>query len=549
MLAMRANAAVRPRRARTIARRLASQPSRRTAVNTAIFSVATGLSRIAGLIREIVAARYFGTTGAASAFTLAFQIPNLVRALVADAALSSAFVPVFSDLLEHKRRREAYQLASALAGLLLVALTAVTIVFILIAPVIVPVFTGDTFTPALDDLAVGLSQVLFPIVVLLGLNGLAVGILNAHDRFTLPAIAPLVWNLVIIAGLVGLTPLFEGPNRLYAYAIGVVAGTFVQLVMMLPGLKRIGYPVSRARLPSRGDPRVRQVLTLMVPVSVGLGLINIDLVLNSVIGSLVSDEAPRAIDAAFRIYMLPQGMFSVAVATVLFPQLSRLASRHDLPGLTGLLGVGMRQAALLLTPAAAATIVLATPIVRLVYQRGEFDAHSTQLTAEALFWFAFSLPFSGWNLLLTRTFFSLQKPWLPTVLASGSLVVNAAVSFALYKPLGIAGVVLGTVISNAVLTVLEGIYLRRELGGLEVARSSRAVAGMLGGAVVLGAIAYFAWYALDTILGRSLPAQIVSVGGGLTLGSLGYAIVVLSLRIPEAGQVLELFASRLGRRS
>jgi putative peptidoglycan lipid II flippase len=528
---------------------LAAQPTRRTSVNTLIFSVGTGLSRVAGLVREVVAAGYFGTTGAASAFTLAFQIPNLVRALVADAALSSAFVPVFSDLLEHRRRKEAIQLASALAGLLLVALGAISLLFILLAPHIIPLFAGSDFTPALTALCVGLSQVLFPIVVLLGLNGLFVGILNAHDHFAIPAIAPLVWNLVIIAGLVGLSPLFEGPNRLYAYAIGVLAGTVVQLVMTFPALKRIGYPVWRVSLPRWGDERVKRVLVLMLPVSVGLGLINIDLVLNSQIGWLISDEAPRAIDAAFRIYMLPQGMFSVAVATVLFPQLSRLASRRDYAGLRAVTGVGMRQIALLLIPSAAATLALATPIVRLVYQRGEFDAHSTRLVSEALYWFAFSLPFSGWNLLLTRTFFSLQKPWLPTVLALGSLVVNAALSLALYKPLGIAGVVLGTVISNGVLTVLEAIRLRRELGGLELERTARACAGMLAGAVVLAGIAYFAWYALDTILGRSLPAQIVSVGGGLTLGAMSYAVVVLSLRIPEAGQVLDLFARRVQRRS
>ena len=171
------------------------------ALNTAIFSAATGLSRVAGLIREIVAASYFGTSGAASAFTLAFQIPNLIRALVADAALSSAFVPVFSDLIEHKRRREALQLASSMAGLLLVALGAIALLFIWLAPIVIPVFTGDEFTDELDTLTVGLSKVLFPIIVLLGLNGLTVGILNAYDQFTIPAIAPLVWNVVIIAGL------------------------------------------------------------------------------------------------------------------------------------------------------------------------------------------------------------------------------------------------------------------------------------------------------------------------------------------------------------
>ena len=161
-------------------------------MNTAIFSVATGLSRIAGLVREVVAARYFGTTGPMSAFTLAFQVPNLVRALFADAALSAAFVPVFTELLEHKRRQEALQLASALFGLILAVLGAITVLFIALAGVIMPLFTGPEFTAALDDLTVGLSRVLFPIVILLGLNGLLVGVLNANDHFAIPAISPLV---------------------------------------------------------------------------------------------------------------------------------------------------------------------------------------------------------------------------------------------------------------------------------------------------------------------------------------------------------------------
>jgi putative peptidoglycan lipid II flippase len=522
---------------------------RRTAVNTAIFSAATGLSRIAGLVREVIAASYFGTTGPASAFTLAFQIPNLIRALVADAALSSAFVPVFSDLLEHKRRKEAYQLASALAGLLLVALGLISLLFILLAPKVIPIFTGGNFTPALDDLCVGLSQVLFPIVVLLGLNGLAVGILNAHDHFTIPAIAPLVWNVVIVVGMVGLAPLFHGDQRIYAYAIGVVAGTLVQLLMMLPALRAIGFPVWRISFPKRGDPRVRRVLVLMLPVSIGLGLINIDLVLNSTIGSLISNQAPAAIDKAFRIYMLPQGMFSVAVATVLFPQLSRLASRGDLAGLRALTGVGARQIALLLIPSAAAVAVLATPMVRLVYQRGEFDTESTRQVSQALLVFAFSLPFSGWNLLLTRTFFSLQRPWLPTALAGISLIVNTLISLALYKPLGIAGVVLGTVISNALLTVLEAIYLRRELDGLEIGKTLLYVFGMLVAAGMLAEVSYGVWWALDGIFGRSLAGQIISVGGGLTAGGAVYLWFVLWLRIPEARQVTDLFARRLHRHS
>src|SRR5215207_6733039 len=491
----------------------------RRARNTAIFSILTGLSRVAGLAREIVARSYFGTSGAMSAFTLAFQVPNLVRALVADAALSSAFVPVFSELLENKRRREALQLATALAGLLLVALGTLTLAFILLAPVLMPLFTGDESTPALDDLTVGLSQVLFPIVVLLGLTGLVVGVLNAHEHFSIPALSPLVWNAVIIAGLVGLTPLFEGDEQLYAYAIGVLAGTTVQLLMCLPPLRRLGYPL-RISFDFRRDPRVRQVLLLMLPVSLGLGLINVSLLINSTIGFLVSEEAPAAIDAAFRIYMLPQGMFSVAVATVLFPALSRLATRRDLAGLQALIGTGMRQISLLLIPSAAAFVALATPIVRLVYERGDFDADSTRQASEALFWFSFSLPVSGITLLLTRSFFSLQRPWLPT-------------RFAL--------------VSNVVMTLLEARRLRAELGGLEVTRTLRAAAIMLAAAALLGAVAYGAWYGLDALLGRSLLAQLLSVGVALALGGLAYAAVLLRSGLPEARQIVELFARRLRR--
>jgi putative peptidoglycan lipid II flippase len=355
----------------------------RIARNTAIFSILTGLSRIAGLIREVVASSYFGTSGAFSAFTFAFQVPNLVRSLFADAALSSAFVPVFTELLEKGRRREAFQLASTVVFLIVGVLGFLSAFFVLVAPYLMPLLTGSEFTPALDALTSGLSQVLFPIILLLGLNGLLVGILNAYDHFTIPALSPLVWNVVIIVLLVVTTPLFEGDEQLYAYAIGVLVGTLVQLLMAIPVLRRLDFRFEwRLRL---RDPRLKQVLLLVLPVTLSLGLINFDLLINSTLGSEVSKQAPRAIDAAFRIYMLPQGMFSVAVATVLFPALARLATRRDLDGLRRLTATGVRQIFLLLLPAAACMLVLAEPMTRLIYQRGQFNPESTAMVSEALF--------------------------------------------------------------------------------------------------------------------------------------------------------------------
>jgi putative peptidoglycan lipid II flippase len=526
------------------------QPSpagRAAARNTAIFSVLTGLSRIAGLAREIVASSYFATSGAFSAFTIAFQVPNVVRSLFADAALSAAFVPVFTEMLEQGRRKDAFRLASTLFFLILTVLGAITVLFIAFAGLIMPLFVGSQLA-GLEDLTVGLSRVLFPVVLVLGLNGLVVGILNAYDHFTIPALSPLVWNAVILFCLVGSQHVLSGDDQLYGYAVGVIIGTIVQFAMAVPMLRRLGFHLEVSF--SFRDERVRKVLRLMLPVTIGLGLINFNVLINSTLGSLVSEGAPRAIDAAFRIYMLPQGMFSVAIATVLFPALSRYAARRDLDGLRALTANGMRQIFLLLIPAAAATLALATPITRLIYQHGEFGSSSTDLVSSALFWFSFSLPFSGVNLLLTRTFFSLQKPWITTGIAALNLAVNVGVSVALYGPFGIAGIVIGTAVSSAVMTLAQMHFLRRELHGrLEVRRTLLVTAQITAAAALLAGAAYVVWYGLDRALGEGVPAQIVSVGVALTVGAAVYALTVLALRIPEARQIQRLLAGRLGLRA
>jgi putative peptidoglycan lipid II flippase len=523
----------------------------KVARNTAIFSIATGISRMLGLGREIVAASFFGTGGPASAFTIAFQIPNLVSNLFANAALSAAFVPVFTDLLQQGRKREAFRLASTLFWIMLIVLGAITAIFVLAAGVIMPLFTGPTFNSQLDALTVGLSQVLFPVVLLIGLIGLLVGILQSYEHFTIPAIAPAVWNLVIIVLLVVLRPHFQGGyengDQLYAYAIAILIATFVQMLMVFGALARIDFRLQFSI--DWHDPRIRQVFTLMLPVTIGLGIVNLDQLINSVFGTLVSAEAPRAIDNAFRIYMLPQGLFSVAVATVLFPTLSRMASRRDASAMRRAIGIGMRQINLLLIPSAAFMVVLTTPIVRLVFERGHFDARSTELVSEALFWFALSLPFGGLNLLLTRVFFSVQRPWIPTRLAALNIVVDIVVSIGLYKPLGIAGLIIGTVAANAVMTALQFHRLRIGFdGSLEGSQTTMITARILLASLLLAAASWIVWWALHSLLGASLPAQIVSVAAAAFAGVAVYARAVFAMHVPEAHQVRRLIRSQvLGR--
>jgi putative peptidoglycan lipid II flippase len=526
----------------------APRTRRRLSVNTAIFAIATAFSRVAGLGREIVAASYFGTTSGASAFTIASQIPNLMSNLFAQAALSAAFVPVFTDLLQQGRKREAFKLASTLFWIILIALGLLTAAGILLAGVIMPLFTGSSFSHADNVLTAGLAQVLFPVVLLLGLTGMLVGILQSYDEFSIPALAPAVWNLVILVLLVLLHGNYRGGDRLYAYAIAWLVATGVQMVMVASALRRIDFRLQLSI--DWRDPRVRQVFTLMLPVTIGLGIVNLDQLLNSVFGTLVSAQAPRAIDNAFRIYMLPQGVFSVAVATVLFPTLSRQAARHDLAGMRRAVANGIRQINLLLIPSAALMMVLATPITRLVFQRGEFSSHSTHLVSIALFWFAWSLPFGGVNLLLTRTFFAVKRPWIPTRLAALNMIVDVIVSVALYRPLGIAGLVIGTAAANAVMTWLQAQRLRAGFNGkLEGAQTLMITVRITVASAVLAAVSWLLWKGLDSLLGRSLPAQLVSVGVPIVLGLALYARMVLAMRVPEARQIEALVRSRLGSRA
>ncbi|MGI8420695.1 MAG: lipid II flippase MurJ, partial [Gaiellaceae bacterium] len=210
-----------------------SAPGRRLALSTAIFSLATGLSRVLGLVREIVAKRYFGVQGPINAFTVAFQVPNLVRALVADAALSSAFVPVFSELLEKGERKRAWRVASTLFWLMLLGLGGLTALFVLLAP-----WVMRPFHPVDLPLAVGLSRVLFPIVALLGVSGIVVGILNSYEHFSIPALTPVFWNLAIILGLVLGVPRAGTENgKLYVYAGAILIGTVVQVLLPVPWLR------------------------------------------------------------------------------------------------------------------------------------------------------------------------------------------------------------------------------------------------------------------------------------------------------------------------
>jgi putative peptidoglycan lipid II flippase len=532
-----------PEGALPILARVDERSGRRLARSTAIFSLATGLSRILGLVREVVAAYYFGAAGKINAFTVAFQVPNLVRALVADAALSSAFVPVFTELQERGERQRAWRIASSLFWLVLLALGALTALFIVVAPWIIGAF-GD---PGGDrQLAIGLSRVLFPIVALLGVSGIVVGILNSYERFSVPALSPVFWNLAIIAGLVIGVPQSDSiDTKLYVYAVSIVIGTVIQVLLPMPWLRGLD---GRLRvLIDWRDPAVARVLKLMLPVTLGLGLINFNAVVDSVFASRLIDPtlAPTAIDKAFRLYMLPQGIFSVAITTVLFPSLARLAARGDEAGFRNTIGLGLRQIAFLLIPAGVMSAVLAEPITRIVYQRGHFEPSQTPVVAGALAAFSAGLFFNGMMLLLNRGFFSVQSNWIPTAVALGNLGLNAALDAAFYR-FGTWGIPLATSVVNVAGSAVLIILMRRRLGRLGVGAIVDSVMRIVIASAALAGAAYGTWYVLDRGLGRSFPGQLGSVGLALAIGTAVYLLACRALRVRELGALLAL-RSRFAR--
>src|ERR671911_450726 len=460
-----------------------SEPPRgagRLARSTAFFSFATGLSRIAGLVREIVAAGYFGVKGPMSAFTIAFQVPNLVRSLFADAAIQGALVPVFTEHLERGERREAFRLVSTLIFGCILVIGALTALFILAAPALMHVFAPG-FDGRVYDLTVALSQLLFPILLLLGVSGLVVGVLNSYDRFAVFAIAPFFWNVAIIAVLVGLAPAFPEEDKIYAYAIGVLVGTAVQLALVSWDLRNTPFRLQRV---FAWTPDLRHVLMLMLPVTISLGLINFNLVINSFFGTLVSDRAPAAI------------------------------------------------------------LVLSEPMIRLVYERGEFGPSQTELVSTALFWFAFSLPFNGLFLLLTRTFFSLQRPWVPTAISAGNLLITALVALALYGPFGVGGIVAATAVATATSVIAQSVILRGALDGLELGRLAYSSSRMALASAALALTSYLVWSGLDDALGRAVGAQIVEMAAALGAGLVVYVGALAALRVPELEQIRRLVRRR-----
>jgi putative peptidoglycan lipid II flippase len=468
---------------------------RRMRASTIVFAAATALSRVAGLVREIFTSAVFGTSTVYSAFVVANQIPNLIRSLVADAALGASFVPVYADLDERGEHERAWRVAGAVCTGILLLLGPLVVIAMVATPWIVTPFLDSTFTQEQVELTIQLARLLMPIVLILALSGVTVGILNTHHRFGAAALAPVLWNAVILLSLVlAVYATDDDTVRIWIYAAGMLVGTIVQVVMPLPWLRGLGGRLRFNR--ALRDPKVREVFTSMLPITIGIGLINLQLLLSALLAANVdanvgpgfagldAGAGPAVLDKAFRIYMLPQGIFSVAVAAVAFPAMSRMVSRGDLRGFAESVSAGLRQIMMLLVPSGVFLVAFAEPVTRVLYQRGEFDAAQTQAVAITLAALSVGIVFNGMSLLLIRSFFALRQTWIPTLASVGTLAVNLAFALLTYETWGVAAIALATSIANLVGASLLYVVLRTRVRGLGTRRTVWVACGTTIAAVV-----------------------------------------------------------------
>jgi putative peptidoglycan lipid II flippase len=519
-----------------------SSSKRRLATAAAFLVVATAGSRVLGLIREIVMVTYLGIGPEMGAFTVANKVPSLVRTLLADTALSAAFIPVFSALLEKERRREAWQVAYTVSVLATAILGFITAMGMIFAPEVVALVAPGFDDPQTIDLTVHLMRIMFPTVVIMGIAGIFMGILNSYDHFTLPALAPIVWNLIII----GVVVVFSAGYGFEALAWGFLIGTVFELLIQIPAVwrrrwKGNGGSIYRLALKS---PEVRRVGVLIGPVIISLGIINFNAFIATVVATLISEPAPAIIERAFRLFQLPQGMFAIAIGTVLFPALSRHAAAKRMKEFREDLSLGLRQIFFVTLPFTAFFAVLAVPTIRLIYEHGKVTPSDTEQIAVALTFFSVGMAFVSVNTLLNRAFYSIQKPWVPLTTGVVNLALNAGLMMLLYQPLGVGGITLSTSLVSLFNFFALMFLLRPRIGGLDGWGVGRTAAKSILALIPLAAVSYGVWWGLDRALGRALWAQIVSVGLAYALGGAVYLGAAWAMRMPEVSEVVNVARRR-----
>jgi putative peptidoglycan lipid II flippase len=492
-----------------------------------IVIAAFALSRVLGLAREMIIGQQFGTSGELDAYLAAFRLPDILFQLVAGGALGSAFIPTFSGYLAQGDEQGAWRLASAVINLVLLLLSALALLAAAFAPLLVAKVIAPGFDPAKRALTAQLMRLMLLSPVVFGVSGIVMGVLNSYQHFLLPALAPIFYNLSIIGAALLLSPSLG----ILSLAVGVVVGSLLHLAVQVPGLVKRGmgyFPIL-----SLGDPGVREVGRLMAPRVLGLAVVQLNFLVNTILASSLA-----ALNFAWLLMLLPQGIFAQALATAAFPTFSELAAKRQVAEMRGTLSATLRAILYLAIPASVGLLALRYPIVQLLFQRGAFKESSTEAVVWALQFYALGLFAHAVVEIVTRAFYALHDTLTPVLIGVGAMVINVVLSLILIRPMAHGGLAL----ANSTATILEMVGLlliiRGRLEGLEggrllgsISRTALA-AGLMGFGV--------SWFAA----GMHGQSVLIVGGGGIALGGVIYFVATLVLGSGEVRALWQVVSRR-----
>lgn len=534
--------------------------SERLAKSAGTVGLAVMSSRLLGVVRDQVMAGLFGTGIAQDAYNIAMRVPNLVRDLFAEGAMSAAFVPTFTRYLKLHGKEEAWRLGNLVLNALIVTTSILVVLGIFFAEPLLRLLPDFAEPESLDrlGLTVELARIVMPFLTLVAIAVALGGMLNSLRRFFIPALSPAAFNVGVLFSAVAIVPFSDrlGIDPIVAIAIGTLIGGFGQIAIQWPSLRREGF---RYRpIFSLSDPGMRAILRLMGPGTLGLAAAQVNLVVNT---ALATGEGPGAVSAlsfAFRLMYLPIGLFGVSVATAAVPEIARHAATGSTDDLRRTVSSSLRMMLMLAIPSTVGLMVLASPIVELIFQRGAFTEQSTYDTATALLCYAPGLIGYSAVKIASPTFYSLGDARTPVKVSLATIVLNLILNVTLVRVMSFQGLALGTAIAALFNAGLLLTLLSRRVGGIENSRVGLALAKILVASLAMGAAAYFT----ESWLAQSLPSQglwtgwlpesiarsagaLLRVTGAIAAGVLTLAAAAWALRLHEFKSALAKVVSRI----
>jgi putative peptidoglycan lipid II flippase len=526
-----------------------SDAAPRLARSAGLFGLATMASRVLGLVRDQVLAYYFGASDAMDAFRVAFRIPNLVRDLFAEGAMSAAFVPTFTRELTTDGKPRAWQLADAVITALLLITGVLVLAAVLFAGPLVHFYAGNfERVPGKLELTIYLARIMAPFLTLVAVAAVFMGMLNALGHFFIPALSPAMFNVATIVMAAALIPVAPrlGISPIVVIALATLVGGFGQLAIQWQPLRREGYRY-RPSFDFR-DPALARVLLLMGPGTIGMAATQINILVNTQFASSQGTGAISWLDYAFRIMYLPIGLFGVSIAAASTPALSRLAALSDMVKMRSTIASAIGLMLALNVPATLGLMVLAAPIVELIFQHGSFTAADTAATALALQYYAIGLVGYSVVRIVSPAFYALHMSRVPVIASAISVVANIVLNFMLVRVMGYAGLALGTSLAAIVNAATQVILLRRHLKGIEGRKLVVTSFKVLMASVAMAAAAALTERGLRAVLpGTAVPIAAVRVVASIVvaLGVLTLSSMLLHVREFELSR--DLVLKRLGR--